>query len=274
MLTVEGGPATPDRAARVRPFLLQEPVLHGIALSVLERGDPADLAVVDRDGEPVAAGLRTETKYLLSRAADPGAAHTLADDASRCLGPLSGWMGPRPEVRTFTSGWVHAAAGRAARLAMSMRIYTLDRLPAEPSVPGAYRPATAADADLLAGWRGAFTAETGAAGREGDGTAIERAIAEGTLRVWEDGGRVVSMAKSAGGAPDAVRVNLVYTPPELRRRGYASACVAALSAELLRAGRRYCYLYADLANPVSNSIYQRIGYRTAADVEDWCPAKG
>lgn len=66
----------------------------------------------------------------------------------------------------------------------------------------------------------------------------------------------------------------MYTPPEYRRRGYGSACVAALSAELLAAGRPSCYLYADLANPISNSIYQRIGYRAVADVEDWRPLPG
>jgi predicted GNAT family acetyltransferase len=58
----------------------------------------------------------------------------------------------------------------------------------------------------------------------------------------------------------------VYTPPELRRRGYASALVAALSRRLLDEGRRFCFLYTDLANPTSNHIYREIGY------EEVCPA--
>jgi len=52
----------------------------------------------------------------------------------------------------------------------------------------------------------------------------------------------------------------VYTPPAYRRRGYASACGAALSQLILDAGRRFCFLYTDLANPTSNQIYQQIGY--------------
>ena len=61
----------------------------------------------------------------------------------------------------------------------------------------------------------------------------------------------------------------MYTPPELRGRGYASACVAALSARELDEGRRFCFLYTDLSNPVSNAIYQRIGYTPVSDVVDY-----
>ena len=30
-------------------------------------------------------------------------------------------------------------------------------------------------------------------------------------------------------------------------------------------GRRFCFLYTDLANPTSNAIYERIGYRRVAE---------
>jgi len=58
-------------------------------------------------------------------------------------------------------------------------------------------------------------------------------------------------------------------PPELRGRGYGSALTAALTQQLLDGGRRFCFLFTDLANPTSNSIYQRIGYRAVADVDLW-----
>jgi predicted GNAT family acetyltransferase len=57
----------------------------------------------------------------------------------------------------------------------------------------------------------------------------------------------------------------VYTPPERRGRGYASACVATLSAATLDAGLR-CILYTDLGNATSNSIYRSIGYRAVAEL--------
>ena len=33
--------------------------------------------------------------------------------------------------------------------------------------------------------------------------------------------------------------------------------------------RRFCFLFTDLANPTSNSIYQRIGYRAVTDITLW-----
>ena len=69
--------------------------------------------------------------------------------------------------------------------------------------------------------------------------------------------------------PRGVRVNMVYTPPELRRRGYASACVAALSQRMLDSGKKFCFLYTDLSNPTSNKIYQEIGYRPVFDVDEY-----
>lgn len=59
----------------------------------------------------------------------------------------------------------------------------------------------------------------------------------------------------------------VYTPREKRGKGYASACVAAMSQLLLNQGRKYCFLYTDLANPTSNHIYQAIGYEPVCDAD-------
>jgi predicted GNAT family acetyltransferase len=77
------------------------------------------------------------------------------------------------------------------------------------------------------------------------------------------------MACSQGPTPTGIRISLVYTPGEKRGRGYASACVAALSDEQLRAGRSRCFLFTDLANPTSNRIYQRIGYRPVCDFQEY-----
>ena len=72
-----------------------------------------------------------------------------------------------------------------------------------------------------------------------------------------------------GRTPNGIRIGPVYTPPEQRRRGYGSALTAALTQQLLDGGRRFCFLFTDLANPTSNSIYQRIGYRPVTDVDLW-----
>ena len=78
-------------------------------------------------------------------------------------------------------------------------------------------------------------------------------------------GEPVSFGGFGGLTPNGIRIGPIYTPPELRRRGYASALTAALTQMLLDRGRRFCFLFTDLANPTSNSIYQRIGFRPIGD---------
>jgi hypothetical protein len=77
------------------------------------------------------------------------------------------------------------------------------------------------------------------------------------------------MTGNTGPTPNGIRIGPVYTPPEHRGKGYASNLVATQSQWLLDSGRRFCFLYTDLANPISNSIYQRIGYRQVAESAEY-----
>src|SRR5205823_10825158 len=88
------------------------------------------------------------------------------------------------------------------------------------------------------------------------------------LVLWDDGGPT-SVAGFGGATPNGIRIGPVYTPPELRRRGYASALVAALSQRMLDQGRRLCFLYTDLSNPTSNRIYRAIGYEPVCDSKEY-----
>ena len=114
-------------------------------------------------------------------------------------------------------------------------------------------------------WMNAFEGEI--MGRAHEDTVRKltaRRIDAGEVFLWDNDG-TVSMAmvvrKSAYGAV----VGGVYTPPELRGRGYASCCVAGLSQAQLDAGKDYCALFTDLANSTSNHIYQEIGYQPICD---------
>ena len=90
-------------------------------------------------------------------------------------------------------------------------------------------------------------------------------IAAGLLFVWEVDGAVVSMAAVTVAQDGVSRVGLVFTPAENRKRGFASVCVASLTARELATPGRTRMLYTDLANPTSNSIYQQVGYRRVGD---------
>ena len=87
----------------------------------------------------------------------------------------------------------------------------------------------------------------------------------GAYWLWRVDGEPVSLSGHGNPTGTGIRIGPVYTPPEHRRQGYASALVAAQSEWLLSNGYRFCFLYTDLANPTSNAIYERIGYRQVAE---------
>lgn len=151
---------------------------------------------------------------------------------------------------------------------MQQGLYDLTRVvPPDPLTPGALRVAGADDVDLVATWFGGAALDMRLPSHEHEALRKSAAgrVAGGGLFVWEHGGVPVSMASLQGATRHGIRVSFVYTPPDLRGRGYASACVAAVSERALAAGKRFCTLYTDLANPTSNAIYQRVGYKRIGD---------
>ena len=155
---------------------------------------------------------------------------------------------------------------------MRSRIYRLTRVihPQRPA-SGAARRALPADRDVVVDWFHAFAIEALSSLETTRATAETTAdhwLRTGGLWVWDDHGPTC-MAGAGGATPHGIRVGAVYTPPDRRRRGYASSLVAALSQAQLDAGRTFCFLYTDLANPTANKIYQDIGYEPVADSEQY-----
>ena len=182
---------------------------------------------------------------------------------------LPGVVGAHPEVDEFVRLWTqsHAIEPRVLR---NQGIYALERVRSVPPVPGRARSATRDDLPLLLDWMVAFgeeVLEEDDPGRAEAREGIEHrlASANGGIDLWEDEGEVVSLSGWGGPTPNGIRIGPVYTPPERRGRGYATALVAEQSQALLDGGRRFCFLYTDLANPTSNAIYERIGYVKVAE---------
>jgi hypothetical protein len=151
---------------------------------------------------------------------------------------------------------------------MALRAFQLEQVQAIPQATGRLRIATENERELLIRWFEAFALEALGSVEPGVERTVERHLQRGSAYIWEDE-TPVSMACHIRVTPNGAGVSLVYTPPEHRRKGYASACVAALSQTLLKAGHRYCFLFTDLANPTSNHIYQAIGYKSVGDLSDY-----
>ncbi len=187
----------------------------------------------------------------------------LTDAVSRDVPALTGVVGDAATAASFAGRWTELAGGSAAPVE-GQRIYQLDQVAPMPSCPGALRQASADDVARVVAWTIAFDQETGLDGAPANLENTVRRVAEGRFWFWEDGGRV-AMVMATPPVGDVTRVGLVYTPPERRRRGYATAMVAQVSLEALTRSSR-CVLYTQLSNPSSNAIYRRIGYRAVGEV--------
>jgi GNAT superfamily N-acetyltransferase len=148
---------------------------------------------------------------------------------------------------------------------MGQRLYRVEQVRTPHEVPGGLRRATEADRSLLASWLEGFATESATTVDSG---MLDRALGRNGLFVWQHGGQPVSMAWHSPVVGGVARVSGVYTPPEERGHGYASAVAAGTSHAAMAAGATVCMLYTDLANPTSNAIYQRIGYRPVCDAQD------
>jgi predicted GNAT family acetyltransferase len=256
------------------PVISADPVRNTVALSAVRmirdtpdpaRGTPILLTVSDR-GNVIGAALRSPPFPLVTSAVPLDAIELAASAVATAAPDLIGVSGPRDSAEAFGDAWAKLT-GATVKEMYAGRLYQLGTLE-PPAVPGRARLATEADVPLLAGWRQAFEIETFGREREpGMGEAnVRRLFALGAIpMLWERDGRPVSHAMAGQPFHGMSRVGPVYTPPRERGHGYGTAVTAAVSQAAIDAGAERVVLFTDLANPVSNSIYQRIGYRPVLD---------
>ncbi|HEX9057359.1 MAG TPA: GNAT family N-acetyltransferase [Ktedonobacterales bacterium] len=231
------------------------------------------LATVEDDGEIVLAALRTPPydvvlslmprRDLAASAIAPLVADVRAVYADR----VPGVIGPSHESQLFGELWGQET-GQTVVPFMQERIYRLESVVSVTGVPGYLRRASHEDRDLLIRWSDAFNAEAHTSAASDSAAWADQALTSPARAVyfWVDS-EPVTMVGRGGFTPHGARIGPVYTPPEQRRHGYASACTAAVSQLELDSGRRFCFLFTNLANPTANHIYQTIGYRAVCDAE-------
>lgn len=266
-----------DFLADAGTFLAAREAEHNVTLGLARTliDTPGDypltpyLAVVTDRQQVVATALRTPPYNLvLSEVDDPAAVPLFVEDLAADV--LPGVVGPVEPTRAFAEAYA-ARVGATHRLRFSERVFRLTAVRPPKPVSGHMRRATGEDrAWILAGVEGFFRDGLGEDDPSEALILADRWLAGvgRTLYLWDDDG-LVSMCGATGRTPNGIRISLVYTPPAARRRGYASALVAAASQAQLDAGRRFCFLFTDLANPTSNHIYREIGYEPIADVDEY-----
>jgi RimJ/RimL family protein N-acetyltransferase len=257
-------------------FLLEREAMNNVLVGIASssKADPKRFegrnyfaAVLDGD-RVVGAALMTPPHCLLISSLPVAAVDALVADVA-----ADGWNPPGVSAPTSTSD-AFAAAWRAARggravVHMDMRAFESTAVIDAPATSGRMRPAGAADDALVGAWFRAFYEEGDLnAGAISPEENARRTIRDGRVFLWDDGGPVAQAVLSAT-TPNGARIGGVYTPTANRRRGYATALVAEVSRAQFAAGRKFCFLFTDLANPTSNSIYPKVGYRAFADFREY-----
>jgi predicted GNAT family acetyltransferase len=268
-------------------YLAADPVVTTVMATVTERAvtHPYDGApycwwaiVREGAGPDGVAGVAMRTAPF-----EPYPAYVLSmpDEAAVALArllhergeELRGVNGALPAAQVMAEETARLTGG-AARVDEHTRLFELRELVVPPAPPGRLRAATGDDAELCRNWFEAFAADAAEqAGRDGRHTMMEftieevrRRIDQGLLWLWEDpSGTPVHLTGFNVPANGVTRIGPVYTPREHRGHGYASRAVADVSARHLAEGVRCC-LFTDQANPVSNRVYEALGYERVVDM--------
>ncbi|MDR1463932.1 MAG: GNAT family N-acetyltransferase [Oscillospiraceae bacterium] len=258
------------RAAALETLLRNE-AQNGLMISFAQQEagpDKADwflAAVRGGDGEVKLVAAMTPPYPLTMY--EPG--NQSADAALGCLVRSLKDLGLRPPG-------VLAEAGLARRFAslfagegcytvhMTETILRIETIQHHGAAPGIMRPMRESDLYFAPFWAAAFARDCRLSARECEiayqAERLRRFLERDELFFWESGGAPVSMAASHRKTIRGAGIGFVYTPPHFRGKGYATSLVAALTQKQLDVGYRFCFLFADAANPISNGVYRKIGY--------------
>ncbi|MGC4948011.1 GNAT family N-acetyltransferase [Streptomyces sp. DT224] len=262
--------------ARAGGFLRSRPALHTVPLTVCEGlrargpqayGDEAPVfGVLERGGEVRAAYFRTPPYRLIVTPLTPEEAGALASHLEAAGDPVPGVNADDATAAAFAEAW-RARTREEPRLHERLRLYRLGELRwPDPAPEGRARVAEARDRGPVARWYAEFVRDIGGGGAQDPGAWADARIAERRVSLWETpDGVPVSMAALTLPVAGQIRVAHVYTPAGLRGRGYGGAATAHASRAALAEGAAEVLLFADLANPTSNGVYQRVGYRPVTD---------
>jgi RimJ/RimL family protein N-acetyltransferase len=278
------------------PLLTAEPVLGSVIATVTERMvrqgeslraswaelgldfEPWWLAVRDERGEVVSAAMRTApfAPYPCFCLPMPVAAAQGLARALHARGEhLGGSNGALPAAREVLDETARLT-GSQVQVKQHTRLFEATTVEVPSAPPGTLRLLRADEAELgLARFRAFGREADEQAGREDGhsgagehftiGDIIDRIGYDGLWAFESPDGEVVHLTGVSLPAYGVSRVGPVYTPRGHRGRGIAGYVVGELTRRGLANRTRMC-LFTDQANPVSNKIYERLGYRRVVDM--------
>ncbi len=242
------------------PVLEQNEARHMMMLGILTSapwagvqtwtlGRPGQCAIMRPGGQILLADLDEQQCHAFAEA-------TADLDYTGVIGPAQ------------TAIWFMRRAGElgAAFLEpMPQRIHSLSERPIYPAAPGHARQAMSRDVDILANWLASFVREASPHEVAPSRESVEKGVASGRYFMWIVGEEPVSTAAIVRRTRHSGGIAAVFTPSELRGKGYAGAVTAAVVEHLFGEGKTIACLNTDLRNPFSNRCYAKIGFKPVCD---------
>ena len=259
--------------ARCESWLMRAEIEHSMALQSARTAcnddwqfqKPLYWATLEDGEQIVGCAFRTPPYRLGITALPPEAIPPLVDSVGAIYRTLSGVAGPEPAASAFTAAWLERRGGSSLVRARQQLLEHRAVIPAARVPPGALRPASGVDGAIAQNWGAAFARESGLTGL--DGSVCARLITARRLYFWDDGAPrcMVGVLRETS---DAAAIGILYTPPQFRERGYATASIAALSRQLLERGLSRSYFCLDPADAATYSICVRLGYGVIQNTVD------
>lgn len=182
---------------------------------------------------------------------------------------LNGVNAEKELARKF-SKYYSAIAQKEAKLNFPMRILVLENLNKPNLVENTiFREAKRDEEPILLEFLKIFNKE--ALGEELEEQVLKERLNsyfEKGYYVLEVDGQIVSQAVISRVLTKGKSIGGVFTLKEYRGKGYAYNLVYKISEKMLKEGAEYCVLYTDDNNPISNHVYEKIGYKRMVDTED------
>ena len=242
------------------PALERNEVRHNLLLGMMSQPSPAQANETRRwtlGGAGACAVQTNANRSIIFGELDERQCHALADQVYGSV--FAGAIGPENTAHWFVA--------RAIELGLSfgdgeaLLSHELREPPVYPGASGKARRANEDDLGLAFEWMAAFGAEAVPHDPPATQEDVAKRLKERVVLFWETGGETVSMAVLARATRNTAAIGLVYTPPNLRARGYAGSVTAALTEYIFASGKTTACLFTDLRNPYSNRCYAKIGFK-------------
>lgn len=245
-------------------YLARRPYENVFLQWVLEGGHGAttpDEFVLHRDRTGAITGVAYFGPQLVLAADDDNAVDAFAVELRRHPGMRS-FVGPKLAIDRLwkdVSSW----HGRPTLVREHQPLYALVPRALVPIADVDVRLAAPDDADaVIENSAEMMVAELGYDPREhrqGFGAGVRRGIVQGTWWVWVVDGTLRFQCNVGSRTRATAQIQGVWTPPNQRRRGYATAALSAVARHLLESNATLS-LYVNDFNVEAIALYERIGF--------------